>query len=109
VSQAQPNQPKPVRLDAVGVLKPMGMRHVRPFEDELLGEFSVTRNRFFTVAQHLSRVLIGFEDCNLPVRARPAQCSSPDSGTLFTQETTPQTDPLIWSCEFSPRSDKASF
>jgi hypothetical protein len=73
VPQAQQNQLQPVRLDAVGVLGLIGMLHVRPFKDELLGEFSVTRNRFFTVRGISAAAGVTFEDCNLPGDERPAR------------------------------------
>jgi hypothetical protein len=66
VAQAQQNKLKPGRLDAIGVLGLIGMPHVRPFKDELLGEFSVARNRFFTASGISAASRVNFEDCNLP-------------------------------------------
>jgi hypothetical protein len=95
VAQAQQNKLKPGRLDAIGVLGLIGMPHVRPFKRELLGEFSVTRNRFFTTSGISAASRVNFEDCNRPAHERPARCCGHDSRVPCTQEISPPTDPSM--------------
>src|SRR3954451_3841433 len=74
LSQSQHYQAEPVGLDRIAVLLAVGVLHVAPFWNELLGEFSVTITRFFTstirsIASADNQIVISRRSGDQPERA----------------------------------------